>query len=345
MENNPVQNIGNKIDGLIGKKIALASNSVLPLAGPLLINSLWKYKHFLLLIPLSLCCLILFVLQSITLQFITSAKSYLDNIPEDQRVCIQLTSQNYQIEFELLASFSQVIANYDTSHVGSGIGFLEISETTWQNFGVDGDNNEIVTHNDMCDNYATLANKLKSLEGDSVAKIEAYNAPQKEEIKKVYELLTGINLVPYGNPIGLFRTDLVTMTSGYGETRVINGIINVHTGLDLVPSQKWYQENPGASITSAVNKSILSGTVSEFIDSQGALCAYVENPSYRTLYCHCNSFIAPNGATVKYGDAICYLGSTGFSTGPHVHIEVFIKSSTGTWNRVDPAPFIFPQSQ
>lgn len=333
----------NKIDNETRKKVALASNAILPMAGPLLVNTLWKYKYFLLTIPIAFLCICLFVLEAIALQFTASAISYFNNIPKDQRTCISNATQEYNIEFELIAAFGQAIADYDTNHQGTGKGFLELSDDTWQDFGVDGDSNNVISEVDMCDNYFTLANKLASLNGDSETKIDEYNSPQKDQIKQIYELLSGINLIPYGNPISLTEPDLVVITSGYGETRVVNGIVDVHTGVDLVPSQKWYQQNPGASIYSVINKSIITGTVSEFIDSQGALCAYVENPAYKTMYCHCSSFIAKDNDVVKYGDPICLLGATGFVTGPHVHVEIYIKSPTGAWNRVDPTSFLFPQ--
>ena len=42
----------------------------------------------------------------------------------------------------------------------------------------------------------------------------------------------------------------------------------------------------------------------------------------RSIYAHLQEAIAPLGATVNKGDLIGYLGSTGNSTGPHLHVEV-----------------------
>jgi len=56
---------------------------------------------------------------------------------------------------------------------------------------------------------------------------------------------------------------------------------------------------------------------------------------YITLYGHLSSFATSNGATVSKGDTIGYVGSTGDSTGPHLHFEVRY-SSGGT---TDPAQF------
>jgi murein DD-endopeptidase MepM/ murein hydrolase activator NlpD len=43
---------------------------------------------------------------------------------------------------------------------------------------------------------------------------------------------------------------------------------------------------------------------------------------YETLYGHMTKFIVKQGQHIKRGELIGYVGSTGLSTGPHVHYEV-----------------------
>lgn len=40
-----------------------------------------------------------------------------------------------------------------------------------------------------------------------------------------------------------------------------------------------------------------------------------------TLYAHCSRLVASYGDYVSKGDTIAYVGSTGISTGPHLHLE------------------------
>jgi len=55
-----------------------------------------------------------------------------------------------------------------------------------------------------------------------------------------------------------------------------------------------------------------------------------------THYAHMNRAAVEVGQTVKAGQVIGYEGSTGDSTGPHLHFEVH----QGMWNQIDPAPFL-----
>jgi murein DD-endopeptidase MepM/ murein hydrolase activator NlpD len=44
--------------------------------------------------------------------------------------------------------------------------------------------------------------------------------------------------------------------------------------------------------------------------------------SISTLYGHCSSLSVSDGQSVKSGQVVAYVGSTGYSTGPHLHFEV-----------------------
>ncbi len=57
--------------------------------------------------------------------------------------------------------------------------------------------------------------------------------------------------------------------------------------------------------------------------------------TYETIYAHLNSWIVNEGDFVKKGDVIGFMGSTGRSSGTHLHFEVFINGS-----KVNPWPFI-----
>jgi len=43
-----------------------------------------------------------------------------------------------------------------------------------------------------------------------------------------------------------------------------------------------------------------------------------------TLYAHASRLVAYVGESVRQGQVIAYVGSTGYSTGPHLHFEIRI---------------------
>ena len=54
-----------------------------------------------------------------------------------------------------------------------------------------------------------------------------------------------------------------------------------------------------------------------------------------TIYGHTSQIIVHAGQVVKKGQVIAYMGSTGYSTGPHVHYEVRVNGTV-----VNPASFL-----
>ena len=57
---------------------------------------------------------------------------------------------------------------------------------------------------------------------------------------------------------------------------------------------------------------------------------------YETYYAHCSKLLVDVGDEVTKGETIALLGSTGRSTGPHVHLEVRYNGQT-----LDPEAFVY----
>jgi murein DD-endopeptidase MepM/ murein hydrolase activator NlpD len=49
----------------------------------------------------------------------------------------------------------------------------------------------------------------------------------------------------------------------------------------------------------------------------------IENEQYKTAYAHLDSYAVVDGQPVVRGQVIGYVGSTGMSSGPHLHYEVW----------------------
>lgn len=63
-----------------------------------------------------------------------------------------------------------------------------------------------------------------------------------------------------------------------------------------------------------------------------------QRPLRRTLYGHLSELYAKEGEWVKQGEVIGRVGSTGLSTGPHLHFELRLPENGG-WVAVDPGDF------
>ncbi len=108
-------------------------------------------------------------------------------------------------------------------------------------------------------------------------------------------------------------------TSGFGYRRhPLLGINKMHTGIDWAAAV-------GTPIVAAGN-----GTI-EMSGRHGGNGNYIRirhGNGYKTAYSHLSRF-APGmkkGMKVRQGELIGYVGSTGFSTGPHLHYEVLINN-------------------
>ena len=105
-----------------------------------------------------------------------------------------------------------------------------------------------------------------------------------------------------------------SITSRFG-TRVdpISGVVKTHGGTDIASAQ-------GTPIVAAADGTVVAATY-----NAGGYGYYVKiqhDGTYSTLYGHCSVLLVSAGHTVKQGQVIAKVGSTGYSTGPHCHFEV-----------------------
>lgn len=109
------------------------------------------------------------------------------------------------------------------------------------------------------------------------------------------------------------------LTSKFGFRRhPILGFTRLHSGLDFASPR-------GTPIFAAANGVIIfigwNGTVKT---GYGRHIAIKHNGTYSTTYSHLNGFRKglTTGSKIRQGEVIGYVGSTGYSTGPHLHYEV-----------------------
>lgn len=105
----------------------------------------------------------------------------------------------------------------------------------------------------------------------------------------------------------------ITSEFGY-RYHPITGLFGFHTGVDIAAAK-------GTSIYASA-----AGKVAErgYSDVWGNYLVIRHSDSVSTFYAHCSTLYKKNGASVKAGEKIAAVGSTGWSTGPHLHFEVRI---------------------
>ena len=155
----------------------------------------------------------------------------------------------------------------------------------------------------------------------------------------IYRYETTDGEVDFFNPDGesVRKTLMVTpidgarLTSGYGKRRhPILGYSRMHQGLDFAAPT-------GTPIMAA------GDGVVEYAGRKGNYGNYIRlrHPNeYHTVYAHLSRFGSGirRGARVKQGETIGYVGSTGMSTGPHLHYEVHHRGSHVNPSTVDTPP-------
>ena len=122
-------------------------------------------------------------------------------------------------------------------------------------------------------------------------------------------------------PVGSY----VYISSRFGmRVHPITGEYKSHTGMDIASNQ-------GTAVYACD-----SGTVvlAQWYGGYGNCIMIDHGNGYKTLYGHLSVISVSDGQTVSQGETIGQVGSTGNSTGPHLHLEVYKDGS-----RIDPEQF------
>ena len=109
-----------------------------------------------------------------------------------------------------------------------------------------------------------------------------------------------------------------TITSQFGyRTDPFTGEISYHSGTDIAAPY-------GTPVLAAAGGTV---TVANATDPWGGSYGYYvkiqHDGTFDTLYAHCSSICVTPGQQVRQGEVIGYVGSTGNSTGNHLHFEVW----------------------
>lgn len=166
--------------------------------------------------------------------------------------------------------------------------------------------------------------QLKSME----AELNRAAAALDSQIKDLERQMSAqINNVPSESGfLWPLNGSINTLSSLYGNRKdPISGKADNHTGIDIPAARGTpiYAAKSGVVITSVY------GSGSSW--SYGNYVVISHSDGTSTLYAHMSSRAVSKGQTVKQGDVIGYVGTTGRSTGNHLHFEVRVNGQ-----RTDP---------
>src|SRR5437660_920309 len=121
------------------------------------------------------------------------------------------------------------------------------------------------------------------------------------------------------------------ISSAFASMRVhpILHLARPHEGIDVTAKAGAEIEAPAAGIVTDV----------KWEEGYGNMLTLDHGGGVVTRYAHCSTILVARGKRVKRGDVIAKVGSTGLSTGPHLHYEVWVNG-----HAVDPIKFVMPDA-
>ena len=168
-------------------------------------------------------------------------------------------------------------------------------------------NNKITKNEEVIENVETkeevpVNEEITIEQKNEEEKIESTSTLTQEE-KDIVEIKSNINFI---SPIH----GTITSKFGWRDTSTKN-IPKYHTGIDIAAQM-------GTIIKSATDgEVILSSTEGDYGNH-----LKIKKDDVIIVYAHCKSLYVKEGENVKQGQEIAEVGTTGNSTGPHLHFEI-----------------------
>jgi murein DD-endopeptidase MepM/ murein hydrolase activator NlpD len=173
----------------------------------------------------------------------------------------------------------------------------------------------------------SVADEVAQIENLSAAEEAALEALIVQREREIAAARRAAGIVGDSGASGLFSWPVTgTITSPFGwRSNPFGGSPEFHPGLDIAAPT-------GTTVTAAAGGTVI---MAQWYGGYGNYVLIDHGGGYSTGYGHLSAIYVSNGQSVTRGQAIGAVGSTGQSTGPHLHFEVRIAGKP-----VDPAPRI-----
>lgn len=166
----------------------------------------------------------------------------------------------------------------------------------------------------------------RNLEEDLLAEKEQ-EADQLLDAIRDLQTESGEMSVPLEWPVEGFGRSYITSPFG-NRVHPITGNQSFHSGLDIgIPHNRWpgsasYSGNPVNVLAADSGVVIFAGIMGSLNSGYGNIVIIDHGGGHTTWYAHNHEILVSEGQEVARGEPIALVGSTGSSTGPHLHFEV-----------------------
>ncbi|MCL2740232.1 MAG: peptidoglycan DD-metalloendopeptidase family protein, partial [Oscillospiraceae bacterium] len=219
-------------------------------------------------------------------------------VPAGSKVNILETQSNIQVRTEKIEEYEKEIS-YATEEVGDNV--LPLGSRVLDSPGKSGVSIEKGT-----------VIRINGLEQDRILISEEVKTQPVNEIIKI-----GLN--DNGEKPIISNTSWIwpisgALSSGFSASRAhpIYGVTRPHEGIDLSASY-------GASIRASASGKV---TLAAWSGDYGNCIRIKSDDTYSEVYAHLSQILVKEGQEVRQGQIIGKVGSTGASTGPHLHFEI-----------------------
>lgn len=235
---------------------------------------------------------------------------------------------NYYLIGEMLEYDSNLIEKLDNNKIALEEAKQDLEKTK----------NELENKRVEKQRIAITLENSKAVKNSYINNLTEQEKETREKIEKYQEELDLINL------------EMLLSSMENNDSMYVGGIflwptpgyytITSPFGMRLHPILKTYRVHTGMDIGAPMGSFVLvanSGVVSKatYSASYGNLVMINHGNGISTAYAHGSEILVEEGQEVNRGDVIMKVGSTGWSTGPHLHFEIIVNGV-----KIDPYPYV-----
>ena len=243
---------------------------------------------------------------------VAAYESYVGKIVSKQQ---ELVEQFRQLKAEAIELQQSIELQRDQARVQRDVVASRLADLEGVKARLDAKRNEVAAQEST---QAHLLAEVRDRKADFASELAQLQAESESISAFLRGAQSGQAIVISGNGRLSYPIPGARITSTFGpRVHPIYGDVRMHTGIDFAAGS-------GVPIRAAADGIVLSAGVrggygnTILIDHGGALA---------TLYAHQSAFAVAAGARVAKGQVIGYVGSTGNSTGPHLHFETRVNGT------------------